>query len=128
VEDAERGKGLTSTCHKTRHIAIVELVDAFEIPLLDREHQSASTATAQKTEIKILHLSPSPLHILDDIKTTMDDELVEISRVQREAGLAIAALLGCSEFVLEERVVFGADYAKIVRHAAALMFGIESWR
>lgn len=46
----------------------------------------------------------------------MQDELVQMASLVAEAGLAVAALLGRAEFVLEERVVLGADDGEVIRH------------
>jgi len=41
-------------------------------------------------------------------------ELVHVTRIFFEMGDAVAALLGGTEFVLEERIVFCADNGKVV--------------
>lgn len=46
----------------------------------------------------------------------MHDELVHVSRLLDEPGLPVAALFGCPEFVLEERVVLRPDDHEVVRH------------
>ena len=47
----------------------------------------------------------------------MRDELVHVSSLLRETGLAVAALLGGAEIMREEWVVEGADYGEVVRHS-----------
>lgn len=49
----------------------------------------------------------------------MKDELVQVSHLLGEAGLAIAALLRGAELVLEQGIVLGADNGKVVTHSAA---------
>lgn len=49
----------------------------------------------------------------------MQDELVQVSHLFGEAGLAIAALLRGAELVLEQGIVLGADNGKVVAHRAA---------
>lgn len=46
----------------------------------------------------------------------MHDERVHVPGLVAEAGNTVAALLRGAEFVLEERVVFRADYAEVVGH------------
>lgn len=46
----------------------------------------------------------------------MDDELVELSRLFREARHAVAALFAGAKFILEERVILGANDGKVVAH------------
>lgn len=60
-----------------------------------------------------------PLHFLCDIQTRVQDELVQVSHLFGEAGLAIAALLRGAELVLEQGIVLGADNGKVVAHRAA---------
>ena len=53
----------------------------------------------------------------------MDDERVHAAGIVGEARDAVAALLGGAEFVLEERVVLGADYGEVEGHFWAGMAG-----
>lgn len=46
----------------------------------------------------------------------MDDKLVQVAGLLGKVRLAIAALLGGAELVLEERVVLRADDGKVVGH------------
>lgn len=46
----------------------------------------------------------------------MQDELVQMASLVAEARLAVTALLGRAELVLEERVVLGADDGEVIRH------------
>jgi hypothetical protein len=55
-----------------------------------------------------------PLHFLSNIQTRVQDELVQVSHLFGEAGLAIA------ELVLEQGVVLGANNGKIIAHRAAV--------
>lgn len=48
----------------------------------------------------------------------MQDELVQMTSLVAETGLAVAALLGGAEFVLEERIVLGADDGEVIRHVS----------
>lgn len=64
----------------------------------------------------MLHGPIRPLHLLDDVQAAVHDERVHVAGVVAEAGDAVAALLRGAEFVLEERVVFGADDAEVVGH------------
>lgn len=57
-----------------------------------------------------------PLHLLDDVQRAVQDELVQVAGLVREARLPIAALLGGAELVLEEGVVLGADDGEVVGH------------
>lgn len=66
-----------------------------------------------------LHLAVRPLHFLRNIQTRVQDELVQVSHLFGEAGLAIAALLRGAELVLEQGIVLGADNGKVVAHRAA---------
>lgn len=63
-----------------------------------------------------LHGSIRPLHLLDYVQAAVRDERVHVPGFVAEAGDAVAALLRGAEFVLEERVVFRADYAEVVGH------------
>jgi len=54
----------------------------------------------------------------------VQDELVEMSRLLREARLPVAALLARPELVLEQRVVLRPDYRKVVTHCRFVVF----WR
>lgn len=51
----------------------------------------------------------------------MQDELVQVLDLLVEARLAIAALLGCAELVLEKGVVLGADDGEVVAHGGAVV-------
>jgi len=63
-----------------------------------------------------IHSPIRPLHLLDDIQAAVHDKGVHVAGLVAEAGDAVAALLRGAEFVLEQRVVFGADYAEVVGH------------
>lgn len=63
-----------------------------------------------------IHSPIRPLHLLDDIQAAVHDEGVHVPGLVAEAGDAVAALLRGAEFVLEQRVVFGADDAEVVGH------------
>lgn len=63
-----------------------------------------------------IHLSVIPLHLLDDVQRAVQDELIEVAGLVREAGHAVAALLRGAELVLEEGVVLGANDGEVVRH------------
>lgn len=55
----------------------------------------------------------------------MYDERVHVAGLVAEAGQAVAALLRGAELVLEERVVFCADYAEVVGHVLSVGRGAE---
>lgn len=63
-----------------------------------------------------VHLPVVPLDLFHDVERAVQDELVQVASLVAEAGLAIAALLGRAELVLEEGIVLGADDGEIVRH------------
>lgn len=63
-----------------------------------------------------IHSPIRPLHLLDDIQAAVHDERVHVPGLVAEARDAVAALLRGAEFVLEQRVVFGADDAEVVGH------------
>lgn len=65
-----------------------------------------------------IQLPVVPLHLLDDVQRAVQDELVQVAGLVREARLPIAALLGRAELVLEEGVVLGADDGKVVGHGS----------
>jgi hypothetical protein len=65
-------------------------------------------------------LSVIPLNLLDDVQRAVQDELVQVAGLVREARLPIAALLGGSELVLEDGVVLGADDGKVVGHGSVI--------
>lgn len=67
-----------------------------------------------------IQLSVIPLHLLDDVQSAVQDELVQVAGLIREARLPIAALLGSAELVLEEGVVLGADDGKVVGHGSVI--------
>lgn len=67
-------------------------------------------------ECRDAHLSVRPLHFLGHIQARMQDNLVQVSHLVGELGLAIAALFGGAEFVFEEGVVLGAYDGKVVAH------------
>lgn len=46
----------------------------------------------------------------------MQNKLVQVPQLVAEAGLTIAALLGCAEFIFKEGVVLGADDGEVVAH------------
>jgi hypothetical protein len=46
----------------------------------------------------------------------MNDERVQLARGVAEAGHPVAALFGGAEGVLEERIVFCADYREVEGH------------
>ena len=70
-----------------------------------------------------IHLAAGPLHLLEDVERAMHDELVHGPRLVGEVRRAVAALLRRAELVLEEGVVLGADYHKIVRHGDSGLLG-----
>lgn len=51
----------------------------------------------------------------------MKNELVQVSDLVGEARLAIAALLGGTEFVFKERVVLCADNGEVVAHGGSVL-------
>lgn len=53
----------------------------------------------------------------------MDDELVHVAGLVAEARQAVASLLRGAEFILEERVVLGADDGEVVGHFAVADWG-----
>ena len=57
-----------------------------------------------------------PLQFVYNIEAAVHDEWVHPSGFGAEAGDAITALLGGTEFELEKRTVFRADDAEIIRH------------
>lgn len=67
-----------------------------------------------------VQLSVVPLHLLDDVQRAVQDELVQVAGLVREARLPIAALLRGAELVLEEGVVLGADNGKVVGHVSVI--------
>ncbi len=60
------------------------------------------------------HVPAQPLHLLDNVQAAVHDELIHVSGLRAETGDAVAAAFGGAELVLEQGVVFGADYAKVV--------------
>jgi hypothetical protein len=85
-----------------------------------------------------VHVAASPLHLLDNVQTRVHDELVHVARLVAEPRLAVAALLGRPKLMLEERVVLGADYDKVVGHVCGIVlvsvlsfacsYTLVSWR
>lgn len=71
---------------------------------------------AQQTDVVLIYLQlPScPLHLLNNIQTAVQYELVQMA--VREARLSITPRLASAELVLEERVILGADDGKVVAH------------
>lgn len=65
------------------------------------------------------HLAARPLHLLGYVQARVKNELVQVSHLFGEARLAIAALLGGAELILEQGIVLGADNGKVVAHFAA---------
>lgn len=63
-----------------------------------------------------VHLPMRPLHFFHDVEAAVEDELIQVSDLFVEPGLAVASLLGGAELVLEERVVLGPDYGEVVGH------------
>lgn len=61
-----------------------------------------------------IHLIVSPLHLIHEIQTTVHDERVHMPGFLAETGNTIAALFRCSEFELEEGLVVGVYYAKVI--------------
>lgn len=61
-------------------------------------------------------LAVVPLDLLDDVQAAVQDKLILMAGLLGEAGVAVAALLGRPELVLEDGVVLGADDGKVVRH------------
>ena len=61
-------------------------------------------------------LPARPLDFFDNVKTAVEDELVQVARLLGEARLAIATLLARAKLVLEQRIVLGADYGEVVAH------------
>lgn len=67
------------------------------------------------------HVAPRPLHLLDYVQAAVHDELVQVPGLVAEARLAVAALLGCAEVILEQRVVLGANYGEVVGHCLVVL-------
>lgn len=65
------------------------------------------------------HLTARPLHLLGNVQARVKNELVQVSHLFGEARLAVAALLGSAELILEQGIVLGADNGKVVAHCAA---------
>jgi hypothetical protein len=63
-----------------------------------------------------IHLSTTPLHLLDDIQTTVHNKLVHMPSLLWEPCDAIAALLRSAELILEKRIILRANNGKVVRH------------
>lgn len=61
-----------------------------------------------------VHLPIVPLDFFHNIERAVQDELVQMTSLVAEAGLAVAALLGGAELVLEERIVLGADDGEVI--------------
>ena len=57
-----------------------------------------------------------PLHLIDDIQTTVYDERIHLTCFHSETSDTIAALFRGAEFELEEWFVIGVDNAEIVGH------------
>ena len=66
-----------------------------------------------------IHLSTTPLHLLNDIQTAVHNKLVHMPSLLREPCDAIAALLRSPELILEERIILRANNGKVVRHSPA---------
>lgn len=96
------------------------MVDAFEIPFGTNEEGLAGgggvEAFAVGRGIAIAHLVVVPLELVHDVETAVHDERVHVAGFGAKTRDAITALLRGAEFELEERVVFGADDAEVVRH------------
>ena len=69
-------------------------------------------------------LPACPLRFLHNVQAAVQDELVQVPRLLGEPRLPIAALLAGAEFVLEERVVLGADDGEVVAHCWALVVSV----
>jgi hypothetical protein len=65
-----------------------------------------------------------PLDFLCNVEARVQNELIQMPNVIREARLAVAALLGGPELVFEERIVQGADNGKVVAHRGGEAFRI----
>lgn len=61
-----------------------------------------------------------PLYFLDHVQTAVHDKLIHVPCFVAEARHAISAGLVSTELVLEERIVFRADYCKVVRHISGM--------
>jgi len=66
-----------------------------------------------------IHLSTTPLHLLNDIQTAVHNKLVHMPSLLREPCDAIAALLRSPELILEKRIILRANNGKVVRHSPA---------
>jgi hypothetical protein len=66
-----------------------------------------------------IHLSTTPLHLLDDIQTAVHNKLVHMPSLLREPRDAIAALLRSAKLILEQRIILRANNGKVVRHSPA---------
>lgn len=68
-----------------------------------------------------IHLSPGPLHLLDNVQAAVDNKLVKMSSLVAEAWLTVTALLGGAKVILEQGVVLSANDGKIVRHCLVML-------
>jgi hypothetical protein len=71
-----------------------------------------------------IHLPTTPLHLLNDIQTTVHNKLVHMPRLLGEPCDAIAALLRSPELILEERIILRANNGKVVRHFSSVPRGV----
>ena len=72
-----------------------------------------------------IHLSTTPLHLLNDIQTAVHNKLVHMPSLLREPCDAIAALLRSPELILEKRIILRANNGKVVRHFSSVPRGAE---
>ena len=71
-----------------------------------------------------LHLVARPLHLVHNVKASMQEKRVQVPGFGTEAGNAVAALLRGAKLKLEERVVLCAYDAEVVRH---VFRGMRDW-
>ncbi len=100
---------------EARYVIVLKTVYDLEIPvshtsglLMDWPEQRSQRKGSDA------HVTTQPLHFLDDVQAAMHDELVHVSGLRAETGNTVAAAFGGAEFVLEDGVVLGANYAEIV--------------
>jgi hypothetical protein len=61
------------------------------------------------------------LHFFHDIQTAVHDELIHVPRLLWESCDAISALFSSPELILEERIILGANYGKVIGHSRSVL-------
>jgi hypothetical protein len=113
-------------------MCVLEAVDDFEVPVffpppgaLVSLNQLPTAPLPKQTNRPFKessgdsHPPASPLYLLHDVQRAVHNELVHDPRLLPKPGDAVATGLRGAEFVLEEGVVFRADYSEVVGHSGS---------